>query len=326
MGQVQGAGSRGRRGRGSLPRVDVGTCFGAAADWLRRSVSGPTWTAYAKVWAEWAGFKRLAEVERADMEMGWLVVYFVSRHMEKVGSVSALEKKLAALAFLFKLEGREDFTKTFWVRQAVKGYKKGRQSSDARRPVTFSVLRRIFGVLGEVCSSAYEIRLFRAGFSVAFFGAFRVGELVSPSKRVPGGLLVNDVHLAEGKVVFRLKRSKTDQGGKGVGVSLYSLPGSEACPVGVVREFFKVRPKLGGPFLMHGDGSFVSRFQFTALFRKCLKKAGLDERLFASHSFRIGAATEAARCGLDETAVKRIGRWESRRFRSYVRPHLALDL
>ena len=288
-------------------------------------MSGPTWAAYAKVWKEWSCYLKFTEKKPGDAEMGWLVLYFAARHMEGGGSVSALDKKLAALAFLFKLQGKEDFTKSFWVKQAVKGYRKGNRSRDTRRPVSFGILQAICGVLVEVCSSEYEVSLFRAAFTIAFFGAFRVGELVSPSRTVGGGLWVTDVQVAEGRVAFRLRKSKTDQAGKGVDVFLYALQGSGVCPVRVVGEFLAIRPGGGGPLLVHKDGSFVSKFQFIAVFRKCLRVAGFAERQFASHSFRIGAATEAARCGLDEAAVKRIGRWESKRFRSYVRPHMLLE-
>lgn len=50
-----------------------------------------------------------------------------------------------------------------------------------------------------------------------------------------------------------------------------------------------------------------------------LRALGLCEYDYAGHSFRIGAATEAARLGLGEEVIQRIGRWESQRFRSYVR-------
>lgn len=73
---------------------------------------------------------------------------------------------------------------------------------------------------------------------------------------------------------------------------------------------------------MHENGESRARFQFISVFRKCLTALSLGELKFSSHSFRIGVAKEAARWRLDEEAVKRIGRWESRRFRSYVRPQL----
>ncbi|XP_077329230.1 integrase/recombinase xerD homolog [Lithobates pipiens] len=317
-----GAGS-GRRG-GPLPGAALDHCFGIAAGWIRRSVSESTWSAYSRVWGEWLEFLRLADAELGDVgaDSGLLVLYFVVRQMEGLGSVSGIERKLAALAFWFKLRGEMDATKGFWVRQALKGYRKGNQKKDGRRPVTFAILGVISRQLGGLCTSGYEAHLFRTAFSLAFFGAFRVGELVSPAKTVGGGLLGQDVTVGDGYLCLKLRRSKTDQSGKGVDVWLYALPGSEICPVAAVTEFVKMRPQGEGPLLVHRDGSFLSKFQFITVFRKCLKAGGFDGAQFASHSFRIGAATEAARCGLDETAVKRIGRWESKRFRSYVRPHL----
>lgn len=73
------------------------------------------------------------------------------------------------------------------------------------------------------------------------------------------------------------------------------------------------------PLLSHADGSFLSRFQFVSVFRSGIKAIGLDESVYAGHSFRIGAAMEAARLGLGDEIIKRIGRWESRRFESNVR-------
>lgn len=97
-------------------------------------------------------------------------------------------------------------------------------------------------------------------------------------------------------------------------------------PVRAVREFLRVRPAGQGPFLLHLEGEFLSRFHFEAVFTKCIRGLGLEEKDFSSHSFWIGAATEAARNGMDVEAVKRIGRWESNRFQSYVRPHLVVSL
>lgn len=90
--------------------------------------------------------------------------------------------------------------------------------------------------------------------------------------------------------------------------------------------FLEVRPAGQGAFLIHEDGAPLSRFQFVAVFRKYLRELGLEEKAFSSHLFRIGAATEAARQGMDVEVVKCIGRWESSRFRSYVRPHLVVGL
>lgn len=70
-----------------------------------------------------------------------------------------------------------------------------------------------------------------------------------------------------------------------------------------------VHPSGRGPLLVHKDGLFLSVFQFVQVFRKGLGQLGLEAKAFISHSFWIGAATEATWCGLSLEAVKRIGCW-----------------
>lgn len=84
-----------------------------------------------------------------------------TRNLEQGVSVSSMDRKLAGLAFLFKLRGLVDFTKNFWVRQALKGYRRT-QRRDARRPVSFKNLQAIMFQLGLL--SAYEVSLFRWPF------------------------------------------------------------------------------------------------------------------------------------------------------------------
>ncbi|XP_077324816.1 uncharacterized protein LOC143960278 isoform X1 [Lithobates pipiens] len=324
VGQVPGTGTWRGGSRDSVPGVDLGAALGVAAGWIRRSVSGATWTAYVKVWREWQELVREVDGTGGAGDGRLLALYFVVRNVESGRSAAVIDRKLAGLSFLFKLLGSEDWSKGFWIRQMLKGFRKQSKRGDTRRPVTFGVLVAICGTLVSVCTSPFEVRLFTAAFSLAFYGAFRIGELVSPSRKVPGGLGDHDVRVAGSVVEITLRRSKTDQRGRGVNICLFSLAGSQVCPVEAVRSYRAVRPGSPGPFLVHADGSFLSRFQFVAVFRRSLALNGWEESEYASHSFRIGAATEAARCGLDEAAVRRIGRWESRRFRSYVRPQLAV--
>lgn len=119
-----------------------------------------------------------------------------------------------------------------------------------------------------------------------------------------------------------VRRSKTDQEGKGAVVALHELAGSDMCPVQAFRFYSSLRNLTPGPLLIHEDGSYLSRYQFVQVFRKSLNRIGVDPGAYSSHSFRIGAATEAARWGLGSDLVQKIGRWESNRFRLYICPHL----
>ncbi|KAM8939387.1 vitamin D-binding protein [Pelodytes ibericus] len=102
-------------------------------------------------------------------------------------------KALCFSSFWFRATGLRDVTKEFLVRQAIKGWRRGQRSMDARKPLSGALLLGLVQVIPAVCRSPFEISLFRLAFSLAFFGALRIGELVSPATRVAGGLLAADM-------------------------------------------------------------------------------------------------------------------------------------
>ena len=100
----------------------------------------------------------------------------------------------------------------------MKGMSRLQKRSDKRLPVTLSLLCDLIKILPAVCSSNFEASLFAAAFSVALFGFFRVGELVSSS----GAGLEHVISIADVKflndntlVEFGLRSSKTDANAEG---------------------------------------------------------------------------------------------------------------
>ena len=49
-----------------------------------------------------------------------------------------------------------------------------------------------------------------------------------------------------------------------------------------------------------------------------MQEAGLQPETYAGHSFRIGAATTAAACGIPADVIKTLGRWKSQVYLLYV--------
>ncbi len=74
-----------------------------------------------------------------------------------------------------------------------------------------------------------------------------------------------------------------------------------------------------GPFFRYRDGRPLTRQRFVTSLRGALKEIGLHPESYAGHSFRIGAVTVAAACGIQDSLIKTMGRWESVAYQLYVR-------
>ena len=59
-----------------------------------------------------------------------------------------------------------------------------------------------------------------------------------------------------------------------------------------------------------------------ARIRSALSAAGYRRKDYAGHSFRIGAATTASRCGMQDSFIKTLGRWEIVAYTRYIRTAL----
>ncbi|OCT87134.1 hypothetical protein XELAEV_18020829mg [Xenopus laevis] len=71
-----------------------------------------------------------------------------------------------------------------------------------------------------------------------------------------------------------------------------------------------VRPEGGSLLLLHEDGSPLSAFQFKQVLKRSVISNGWDPKKCGSHSFRIGAAIEAAMGGESTERIKALGRWK----------------
>lgn len=93
-----------------------------------------------------------------------------------------------------------------------------------------------------VCWSAFEAVLFKAASSVAFF--VTLSELVPLNKHKLDGLQMEDPLVGDRKVNIFIRRSKTDQLGKGAWLILNSCEKFYICPVVLLRTYIGLRPRV----------------------------------------------------------------------------------
>ena len=157
------------------------------------------------------------------------------------------------------------------------------------------------------------------------FGFFRSGEITVPN----GQNYDPAIHLSWGDVAVdnpanptairvHLKRSKCDQFGQGVNV-FFGRTNMPVCPVAAVLAYIAVRGAAEGPFFLFANGQLLSKQTFVSAFRQALQAIGLPYQDFAGHSFRIGAATAAAKAGIEDSVIWTLGRWNSAAFLTYIR-------
>ena len=188
-------------------------------------------------------------------------------------------------------------------------------------PIILGQLKRVW----QLRPDQRDTSMLWAAATMCFFGFLRAGEVVTsgprtfdPSSNLAYGDVLCDSQFPPQFLEVRIKASKTDPFRKGVSVYL-GRSGTDICPVAAVLDYMTRRGSAVGPFYTYANGDYLSRERFVRDVRRALELAGLNCSLYCGHSFRIGAATTAARQGIQDSLIKTLGRWESSAYTVYIR-------
>jgi len=142
----------------------------------------------------------------------------------------------------------------------------------------------------------------RAVLLVGFALAARRSELVA--------LTVADLADKEAGLVVSIRRSKTDQEGRGTERALPYGTDPETCPVLAVRAWLTVAGITDGPVFRRIDrwghiGAGMTGEAVADIVKRSAAAAGLDPTRYSGHSLRAGFCTTAAARGATERAIAR---------------------
>ena len=162
-----------------------------------------------------------------------------------------------------------------------------------------------------------------AACTLGFFGFLRCGEFTCGQAYDPG------CHLSLGDIAIdspsnpstmrvTLKQSKTDPFRQGIDIFL-GATGATLCPVLAMVAYLALREKSQGPLFVRSNGNPLSRAFLVDSLKGALQQCGVDPTNYNGHSFRIGAATTAAACGIEDATIKMLGRWQSSAYTLYIR-------
>ena len=231
---------------------------------------------------------------------------------------------LAAIRHSHLLQGLPDPTGDPLLHYTLKGIRRSQgDSSRTRLPITVPILKQLKSHLhASVNISVRDKRMLWAAFCTAFYGFLRSAEFTCPTSNSfdpEQTMLLSDVQAQGHFYLIRVKSSKTDPFRRGVTVTL-APTFSSTCPISALSKYLSLLPTSNPevPLFQFADGRYLTRSKLTECIRELLAASGHSPMLYASHSFRIGAATSAAAAGIPDWLIQTLGRWSSQCFQVYI--------
>lgn len=211
---------------------------------------------------------------------------------------ATIVRRVTALSKAHEATGAPNPTKSEIVKATLRGIKRtnGTASREAK-PVLREDLFQMLDCMGDSAKDMRDKALLLLGFA----GAFRRSELVS--------LNVADLEHVRQGIIVTLRRSKTDQEGRGrkIGIPFGRL---RWCPVRQLAEWLENASIQNGPLFRsvnrHGQvaSQRLSGEAVCVIVKQRTEAAGFDPSAYSGHSLRAGLATSAAIAGASAWKIR----------------------
>ena len=144
-----------------------------------------------------------------------------------------------------------------------------------------------------------------------FFSFLHTGETMVPSKSEydenTAQLTTSwwtRLHVLPSWLEIRIKASKADPFSKGVSINI-GISGNGIWPVAPILSYRVQHGLSNGLIFVFSDGlKVLTRTRSVTHLKEALATAGIDQTKYSGHSFRIGAATKALACGVQDSLIK----------------------
>lgn len=298
--------------------ADLSVATGAAAlrakvtEFIHAAEAANTRRAYGSAWRSfraWCDAHHVASLPASPSVVG---AYVADRASTLKPSTLAVH--LAAIRQAHALAGTASPGRSLEVGIVMKGIRRSRDIAPSKKNALRVGDLRV--VLERLRGDAVGHRD-RALLLIGFCAGLRRSELV--------GLDIGDLVFEGEGLVITIRRSKTDQEGRGRRIGLGYGNAEGTCPVTAARRWLAVLNETQGPVFRpvdrHGRvrrGRLSDR-GVARLVQRLGAHVGLDPRKLGGHSLRSGFATSAAAAGVEERQIARTtGHRSVVTLRSYV--------
>ena len=265
-----------------------------ARQYARASKAPRTVTAYRAAWQDFSEYCADHRVPALPASPAVVIEYLTE--LAKELKVSTLQVRLAAIAEAHRMAHLPDPTIDADVKTVMAGIRRRLGTAPRKKaPVTRDELKKMIAQLPSDLISVRDKALLLVGWA----GAFRRSELVA--------LDMADVRITD-KIAITVRRSKTDQEGKGLVKIIPMLDDAQICPTRALKAWLAQSQIQSGPLFrgvdrhghVHGR---LSDKSVALIVKKSARRAGLSAFDFAGHSLRSGFITEAANAGVESRDI-----------------------
>jgi hypothetical protein len=202
-------------------------------------------------------------------------------------------------------------------------------TKEARKALSFPLLKVLSHEISLTNWSDNKKQVIWTAMSVAFFGSFRLGELLTSFRMTfneAETLLWEDLIFSKEVVTITVKVPKS-RNPKGEYIDLFLLPDARYCPVRALKRLENMSniTDRRTPVFSLKNGIFLTPDQLTSTMRSLLTPhLGSEATQYSGHSFRAGLPSALAACPevSSEESIKSWGRWSSDSFKLYTRLRL----
>lgn len=269
-----------------------------ANSYARKAFPKNTERAYRSDWKHfttWCKEKNLSPLPASPETVAAYITMLAASH-----KTSSIERRLATISHLHRRMKHPSPSQSYEVQTVWRGIKNELGCFEkGKAPLLIDPLRTILSTMPATLTGIRDAAILLLGFA----SSLRASELV--------GLNIEDLEFTSEGVVLFIKKSKTDQQGKGRKIGIPLGDHDETCPVKAVTRWIEAAKIGTGPLFRpinrHGQ---VSEKRLTAqgvniVVKRGLRIIGVSAKDYGAHSLRRGFATSAHRAGANTQAIRK---------------------
>lgn len=226
-------------------------------------------------------------------------------YLSSTHKTATIMRRVTALSKAHEAIGASNPTQSEIVKATMRGIKRtiGTASREAK-PVLREDLFQMLECMGDSTKDMRDKALILLGFA----GAFRRSEVI--------GLDVADTEQVRQGIVVTLRKSKTDQEGRGYKIGI-PFGRSRWCPVKHLTDWLNHAKIKAGPIFRginrhgHVANQRLSGEAVSIIVKERAEAAGFDPDAYSGHSLRAGLATSAVIAGVSTLSIRRTTRHAS---------------